>query len=75
MRTLLLLCLALAACTSTEETRHRWNTECPISGRPVDAASYFEHEGTRVYFCNPHCAEKSAKEPETWIARVYGERD
>ena len=50
----------------------RWNAHCPMSGNPIDPASYFEHEGRRVYFCNPRCAEKGGREPELWLARVYG---
>ena len=50
-----------------------WNTSCPKSGRPVLEDAYFEHEGTRVYFCNQGCATEGAQDPEAWIARVYGD--
>lgn len=82
MRSLLIPLLLLAACQSPPESlpeslpespRFLGNTACPISGRPIDPAAYFEHEGERVWFCNPDCAEKSASEPEVWIARAYPE--
>ena len=50
----------------------RWNTACPMSGRAVDVESYFEHEGRRVYFCNPKCAAEGAQAPEYWLEQVYG---
>ncbi len=52
-----------------------WNTHCPNSGKvvPRDREDcYFEHDGVRVYYCNPHCASDGATVPEESIARVYG---
>jgi YHS domain-containing protein len=60
--------------SEAEAIAWQWNTHCPISGKPVvrdDLECSFEHEGIRVYFCNPHCASDSAKEPEVWIAKAY----
>ena len=60
--------------SSNETVAWRWNTTCPNSGKPVPRDRedcFFEHEGVRVYFCNPHCASDGAKDPEAWIAKVY----
>jgi hypothetical protein len=66
----------LVGCGSTAvdaASQPQWNTHCPKSGRPVVDEAYFEHEGTRVYFCNTGCSTDGAKDPELWIERVYGD--
>ena len=48
------------------------NKNCPKSGDPVTGEFFFEHDGQRVYFCNPGCAAEGGREPLVWIERVYG---
>ena len=76
MQLIPLLCLAaLVACRSSEhnavEDAFLGNPACPMSGNAVDPDSYFEHEGQRVYFCNPKCAQDGSLQPERYVAMAY----
>ena len=68
----LFLC-SLAGCTSpATETADMSNTKpsgpinenCPRSGKPVVESSLTEYRGYTVGFCNTHCRDDFAADPE-----------
>ena len=66
-----LVCLASLAstgCRSVEpdalDVRAAINTTCPRSGKPVVASSLTEYRGFIVGFCNQHCRDDFATDPE-----------
>lgn len=40
------------------------NRFCPNSGKPVQANSVTSYRGVLVGFCNPHCRDEFAENPE-----------
>ena len=46
------------------ESRVPINTTCPRSGKPVSADSHTTYRGVVVAFCNPHCRDDFAADPE-----------
>ncbi len=46
------------------------NDVCPISGRPVDKAFTFAHEGKTVAFCCEKCCNKFAEAPGEFAEKV-----
>jgi Cu+-exporting ATPase len=40
---------------------------CGMTVEPDDAAGTVEYEGTRYYFCNPHCMEQFRENPERFL--------
>lgn len=40
----------------TEEISDTANKICPISGKPIDGKTAFNHNNTRIHFCSPTCA-------------------
>jgi YHS domain-containing protein len=45
-------------------------TECPVSGKPIDPAEFVEHEGKKVYFCCPGCPAKFTADPEKYLSKL-----
>ena len=42
----------------------------PVCGMHVDparAASHWDYQGTRYYFCNPRCRERFEADPEKYL--------
>lgn len=66
------LLVACKSSSSQEAEMVSKNANCPISGKPVDSASYYEWEGKRIYTCCDHCIEKVAADPETAMNKAYG---
>jgi YHS domain-containing protein len=33
-------------------------TECPVTGKPIDREVSVEHDGKRIYFCSPGCIKE-----------------
>ena len=47
---------------------------CPVTGKPVDTKISAEHNGSKVHFCSPMCANKFKRDPakyETVLANSY----
>lgn len=54
--------------------RERVQVSCPISGNPVDAKVFVEHDGKKVYFCCEDCTSKFKVEPAKYksaLANAY----
>jgi YHS domain-containing protein len=40
---------------------------CPVSGDPIDKASFIDFEGRRIYFCCDDCPPKFLKDPQKFL--------
>jgi YHS domain-containing protein len=47
------------------------NATCPVSGKAVDSASFYEYEGTKIYTCCDKCIDKIKADPATAMAKAY----
>ncbi|MEX2561180.1 MAG: YHS domain-containing protein [Pirellulales bacterium] len=45
-------------------------TECVVSGEPIDVASSVKHDGKKVFFCCDNCPKAFAKDPEKYAAKL-----
>jgi len=49
-------------------------TKCPVTGAPVDTKDpyvmYLDHEGKRIYFCTPNCADTFSTDPQKYLKRL-----
>lgn len=45
-------------------------TECPVSGKAIDAAHSVEHKGKKVYFCCPNCPKAFSADPAKFEAKL-----
>lgn len=59
----------LAAATSTTNSPPV-NTECPVSGKPVDPAKTVVHDGTVIAFCCDDCKAKFLQDPKPFLAKL-----
>ena len=48
-------------------------TACPVSGKAIDASSYVDYKGKRVYFCSAGSAEKFKADPEKYMKKLAEE--
>ncbi|MCC6672976.1 MAG: hypothetical protein IT458_18065 [Planctomycetes bacterium] len=46
------------------------NTECPVSGKPVDVAVTLNHDGKVIAFCCTKCQAAFAKEPQRYLSAL-----
>lgn len=46
------------------------NSECPVSGKPVDRAKTFLQDGQLIAFCCDDCKAKYQKDPKTYVAKL-----
>ncbi len=46
------------------------NTNCPVSGKPIDAAQTVVHDGVVVAFCCANCKASFAKDPKPHLAKL-----
>jgi uncharacterized membrane protein/mono/diheme cytochrome c family protein len=46
------------------------NTECPVSGKPVDPTKTVVHEGTVIAFCCDDCKAKFQQDPKPILAKL-----
>jgi mono/diheme cytochrome c family protein/YHS domain-containing protein len=46
------------------------NDKCPVTGQPIDAAQFVEHEGRRIAFCCAKCKAKFEKDPAKFAAKL-----
>jgi uncharacterized membrane protein/YHS domain-containing protein len=46
------------------------NTECPVSGKPVDASKTVSYEGRPVAFCCDDCKAKFQQDPKPFLAKL-----
>jgi mono/diheme cytochrome c family protein len=46
------------------------NTECPVSGKPIDPTKTVVHEGTVIAFCCDDCKAKFLKDPQPILAKL-----
>jgi len=45
-------------------------TECPVSGQPIDVAQSVEHEGQKVYFCCENCPAAFTADPAKFLDKL-----
>ncbi|RIK71010.1 MAG: hypothetical protein DCC67_20485 [Planctomycetota bacterium] len=45
-------------------------TECPVSGKPVNLKASVEHDGKKVYFCCEGCPKAFAENPEKYLTKL-----
>lgn len=53
-----------------EATGKAVNSKCPFSGKPVDTAITFTHEGQTIAVCCDKCEAKAKKDPAAAAAKV-----
>jgi YHS domain-containing protein len=58
----------LAAATTTNATPI--NTECPVSGKPVDTSKTVLHDGVLIAFCCEDCKAKFQQDPKPFLAKL-----
>jgi YHS domain-containing protein len=46
------------------------NATCPMSGKPVKADVFADHDGIRVHFCCPNCPKEFEKDPAATFAKL-----
>jgi uncharacterized membrane protein len=46
------------------------NSQCPVSGKPVDVAKTLVHEGTLIAFCCDDCKAKFQQDPKPFLAKL-----
>lgn len=45
-------------------------TECPVSGKPIDVSKVTEYKGHKVFFCCGNCPKAFAKDPASFAAKL-----
>jgi len=45
-------------------------TTCPLSGKPIKADVFVEHEGKKVYFCCPGCPKGFEADPAKYLSKL-----
>lgn len=45
-------------------------TECPVSGEPIDVTKVVEHDGKNVYFCCEKCPKAFTDDPEKFEEKL-----
>ncbi|MEZ6068820.1 MAG: hypothetical protein R3C10_00840 [Pirellulales bacterium] len=45
-------------------------TVCPVSGKPIKAASVVEHDGKKVFFCCDGCPKAFQADPAKFVAKL-----
>lgn len=45
-------------------------TECPVSGKPINAKISTEHAGKKVYFCCAGCPDAFKAEPDKFLSKL-----
>ena len=53
-----------------EKSEKAANDKCPVTGQPIDAAQFVEHEGRRIAFCCAKCKAKFEKDPAKFAAKL-----
>ena len=61
---------AAAAEIAARQASKPVNDTCPVSGKPVDAATAIEHEGLRIAFCCTDCRATFTKEPGKFADKI-----
>jgi YHS domain-containing protein/mono/diheme cytochrome c family protein len=46
------------------------NAECPVTGKPIDAATAIAHDGLRIAFCCDKCKAEFEKEPARFAEKA-----
>jgi len=46
------------------------NTECPVSGKPIDTSKTLVHEGVLIAFCCDDCKAKFQQDPKPFLAKL-----
>jgi len=65
------LVAALAFGCKSNSADLKANTTCPLSGNKVDAATYYEYEGHKIYTCCEKCLSKVKADPASAMAKAY----
>jgi len=45
-------------------------TQCPMSGKPINKKMYADYRGKRVYFCGPGCRTKFQADPAKYVKKL-----
>jgi uncharacterized membrane protein len=51
------------------------NTQCPVSGKPIDPTKTVLHNGVVVAFCCDDCKAKFEKDPTPYLAKLEPKKD
>ena len=62
--------LTAATSTATNANSAPVNTECPVSGKPIDPTKTIVHEGTVIAFCCDDCKAKFLQDPKPFLAKL-----
>src|SRR5262249_32966249 len=46
------------------------NTECPVSGKPIDTSKTLLHEGILIAFCCDDCKTKFQQDPKPFLGKL-----
>jgi YHS domain-containing protein/uncharacterized membrane protein len=46
------------------------NSQCPVSGNAVDAATFVDHDGRRIAFCCDNCRKKFTEDPAQFAGKL-----
>lgn len=74
MLMMMALVLVAAAGAFAEQTAGKPQTACPVSGKPIDAATspHVDFQGQRIYFCCGTCPATFRNDPESFFAKAAG---
>lgn len=62
--------LGVAVVSGTNAAPKPVNTNCPVSGKPIDLAQTTQHEGRLVAFCCDKCKATFEKDPKPYLAQL-----
>lgn len=51
------------------------NTQCPVSGKPVDPSKTVVHNGVLIAFCCDDCKAKFQQDPTPYLAKLESKKD
>jgi mono/diheme cytochrome c family protein/YHS domain-containing protein len=61
---------AAAEIAAQKERNTPVNTTCPVSGKPIDANAWIDHDGLRIAFCCQNCLAEFKKDPSKFAAKI-----
>ena len=62
--------LGIPLSTSPSTNSAALNTQCPVSGKPVDPSKTVQHEGKSVAFCCDDCKAKFQQDPNPFLSKL-----
>lgn len=62
--------VAVTARTSSENSKLKPQTTCPVQGGDVDKKLFVDYKGKRIYVCCEGCIAEVKKDPETYMQKL-----